>query len=239
MSRKKKQIAIVAGAAAAFAVAGGGAAIGADVLTPDEQNKAVIDDAAKQLGVKPSELSDALKDALKNRVDAAVEAGRLTDEQGDALKKRIDSSDVPFLFGGFGGRGFGFGGPDARGFGGPHFWGMHDLTSAASFLGMTEDELRAELGDGKSLAEIAKANGKSVDELVHTLVADAQKRLADAVADGKLTQQQADTIEKGLQARITEFVNREPGPWRGPRGDAPWPRPDHHFGRPDRMGHPA
>jgi hypothetical protein len=239
MSRKKKRIAIVAGAAAAFAVAGGSAAIGADVLSPDEQNKAVIDDAAKQLGVKPSELSDALKDALKNRVDAAVAAGRLTDEQGDALKKRIDSSDAPFLFGGFGGRGFGFGGPGARGFGGPHFWGMHDLTSAASLLGITEAELRAELGDGKSLAEIAKANGKSLDELVKTLVADAQKRLADAVADGKLTQQQVDTIEKDLQARITEFVNREPGPWRDFRGDAPWPGPDHHFGQPDRMGHPA
>jgi len=243
MSRKKKQIAIVAGAAAAFAVAGGGAAIGADVLSPEDQNKAVIDDAAKQLGVEPSELSNALKDALKNRIDDAVKAGRLTEEQGNALKKRIDSSDAPFLFRGFGG-GFGFGGPGDRGFGnrgfgGPHIWGLHDLSAAASFLGMSEAELRAELGEGKSLAEVAKAKGKSVTALVHALVADAQKRLADAVADGRLTQKQADEIEKRLEARITEHVNREPGTWRGFRGRAPWPAPDHDFGRPDHMGRPA
>lgn len=243
MSRKKKQIAIVAGAAAAFAVAGGGAAIGADVLSPEDQNKAVIDDAAKQLGVEPSELSGALKDALKNRIDEAVKAGRLTEEQGDALKKRIDSSDAPFLFAGFGGRGFGLGGPGdrgfGRGFGGPHLSGLHDISAAASYLGMTEAELRAELGDGKSLAEVAKAKGKSVSGLVQALVADAQKQLADAVADGRLTQTQADEIEKGLEARITEHVNREPGTWRSFRGGAPWPAPGHDFGRPDHMGRPA
>ena len=41
------------------------------MFSPSEESKAVIDDAASQLGVEPSELSDALKQALKNRVDEA------------------------------------------------------------------------------------------------------------------------------------------------------------------------
>ena len=68
--------------AAAFAVAGAGGAIAAsDALSPEDRSQAVIDDAAKQLGVEPSALSDALKHALENRIDEAVEAGRLTEEQ--------------------------------------------------------------------------------------------------------------------------------------------------------------
>ena len=68
--------------AAALAVAGGGAAIAATTAdSPQEESKAVVEDAAKQLGVTPGKLSSALKKALENRVDAAVAAGRLTKEQ--------------------------------------------------------------------------------------------------------------------------------------------------------------
>ncbi len=200
----RTKIKITAGAVAAFAVAGGGAAIAAtQAWSPQEENQAVINDAAKQLGVAPSELSAALKEALKNRVDAAVEAGRLTRERGEALKERIDSSDTPFLFDGFGHHGF------------DHFGHFAGLDAAATYLGLTEAELRAELEDGKTLAEIAKAEGKSVDGLVQALVKEAKARIADAVADGRLTQAQADDLEEDLEQRINDLVNGElrgPGP---------------------------
>src|SRR5215470_7711389 len=102
MTRRKK-LAFAAGAVgAALLVAGLGAAgaiAAARVFSPSEESKAVIDDAARQLGVQPQELSDALKQALKNRIDAAVDAGALTKEQAQRLKDRIDSGDYPFLFG--------------------------------------------------------------------------------------------------------------------------------------------
>ena len=59
---------IVATSVAALTVAAGGAAaIAATGDSQQEDSKAVIDDAAKDLGVQPSELSDALKKALANR----------------------------------------------------------------------------------------------------------------------------------------------------------------------------
>ena len=205
MNRSTK-IKIAAGAVAAFAVVGGGAAVAAtQAWSPQEESRAVIDDAAGQLGIEPSELSDALKEALKNRVDQAVEDGRLTEEQADALKERIDSGDAPLIFGGFGGPGFGHG----------HFGHFADLDAAATYLGLTEAELRAELEDGKTLAEIAKAEGKSVPGLVQALVKAANERIAEAVADGRLTQAQADELEADLEERITDLVNGElhgPGP---------------------------
>jgi hypothetical protein len=157
-----------------------------------------VDDAAEQLGVEPSELSAALKDALANRVDAAVEAGRLTEEQGAELKERIESGEVPLV------------GLARPGFG--HRSGLHrvgDLDAAASYLGMTEANLRTALEGGKTLAQIAEDRGKSVDGLVNALVDDAAAELAKAVAAGRLTDAQRDSMLSGLKERITSLVNRE------------------------------
>ena len=81
---------VIAGAVAASAIAGAGGAIAATKLgSPQEDSQAIVNDAAQQLGVKPSALSDALKKALENRIDAEVAAGNLTKAEGDALKSRI------------------------------------------------------------------------------------------------------------------------------------------------------
>jgi hypothetical protein len=206
MTRSKKikiTVAAVGGAALAIGLGAAGAIAASDVLSPKAESQAVIDDAAEQLGVEPSELSDALKDALKSRVDAAVDAGRLTEAQGKALKERIDSGDTPLLFGGLGR----FGGPGGHGLG--HFGHLGKLDAAASYLGLSEAELREQLADGKTLAEIAKAEGKSVDGLVQALVKEGKARLDQAVADGKLTQAQADELAENLDERMTDLVNGE------------------------------
>ena len=78
--RMKRKVA--AGAAALLAVAGGGAAIAATQLSPKQESQAVLNDAAGQLGVSPSELSAAIKSALEKRIDAAVAAGRITRRSG-------------------------------------------------------------------------------------------------------------------------------------------------------------
>ncbi len=208
--------------AAALAVAGGGAAIAATTAdSPQEESKAVVEDAAKQLGVTPGKLSSALKKALENRVDAAVAAGRLTKEQGDAIKARIEAEDYPML----GGFGLGHhGGPGMHGFG--------HLDAAASYLGLTEAELATELSGGKTLADVAKAKGKSVDGLVSALVADEKKELDAAVAAGRITKAQADEMLASAKQRFTDMVNgtlpdRGHGPLGGPPG-ALWS--DSHHG---------
>ena len=193
---------LVAGAAAALVVAGGGAAVAASKFTsPKEESQAVINDAAKQLGIEPSKLSDALKKALEDRVDAAVADGRLSKAEGDALKARIESGDLPLLF------------PGA-----PHRFGHHehgpDLDAAATYLGLTEEQLRSELESGKTLAQVATQHGKTVDGLVAALLEPVKAKLDAAVAAGRLTQAEANSMLAGLKARITDFVNgRFPRPF--------------------------
>ena len=193
----KKRTKLAGAAGAALAVVGAGGAIAADKLSPTEENKAVLEDAAKQLGVDPAKLNDALKQALENRIDAAVKAGRLTEAQAKALKQRIDANDFP-LFPGpgplFGPRGFGH-------------HGFRDLDAASAYLGVDEDELRERTRNGETLADIAKAEGKLVDGLVTAIVAATTKRLDEAVTAGRITKAQRDEIVAGLKQRTTEIVN--------------------------------
>jgi hypothetical protein len=212
MRRHTRKIAV--GAAAVVAAAAGGGAIAATQLNPKQESQAVVNDAAEQLGVEPSELTAALKEALANRVDEAVEAGRLTEEQGAQLKERIKAGEVPLV--GLGGPGFG------------HRGGLHfgHLDAAASYLGMTEASLRTAMQGGKMLAEVAQDRGKSVAGLVSALVDAEKTELTAAVKAGRLTDAQRDSMLSGVQERITRLVNGE--------------RPDHRrwFGPPRRDGSP-
>lgn len=236
MTRDKKLSIVAAAIAAAVLVVGLGAAgavAATRILSPNDESKAVIDDAAAQLGVKPKALSDALKQALKNRIDAAVAAGVLTKDQAQGLKDRVDSGEYPMLFGlhGIDGHGFGFGHDfGARGFG--HRGPFAIVETAASYLGMTEAELGDALHD-KTLAEIAKDKGKSASGLVAALVAAEEKTIDQAVVEGRITKAQATEIKSKLDERMQALVNGElrapgdglhPGFWPGsgfPRGPPP------------------
>lgn len=195
ITRKSKLTAL---GAAVLTVAGGSAAIAATGSgTPADESKAIVETAAKDLGVTSTELSAALKKALIARVDAQLQAGTITEAQATSLKARINSSAFA-VFGPLGGpRGGGFG--HHRGAG---------LAAAATYLGKTEAELRTSLESGKSLADVAKAtDGKSVDGLVAAIVAAEKKELAAAVTAGRLTEAQQKEILASLEQRVTDMVN--------------------------------
>jgi outer membrane murein-binding lipoprotein Lpp len=218
MARRYK---LVIAAAAVLSVLIAGAAVAATrALSPSQERQAVINDAARQLGVEPQELTDALKQALKNRVDAAVRDGRLTQEQATKLKQRIDAGGLPF---------FGLGpGPrfEFRHHDGPGLFHAK-LEAAARYLGMTQAELREALDGGKTLAQVARDQGKSVDGLVDVLVAGAEQKLDRAVDEGHLTEAQKREMLSGLRERVTDLVNGRFPPrfdrWPGKRmfGDEP------------------
>jgi hypothetical protein len=207
----KRSHKIAIGTTLALSVIVVGGAIGATRLDPREESQAVINDAAEQLGVEPGELSNALKQALKNRVDDAVEDGRLTKEQGERMKERIDANEVPLF--GLGPMG-GFDRP------GHHMFFHAKLEAAAEYLGMTRAQLREALQDGKTLAQVARDRDKSVDGLVDALVDEAEKMLDEDVEAGRLTEAEKKEMLSRLEDRITDFVNgRFPDPPRmlGPR----------------------
>jgi hypothetical protein len=97
---------------------------------------------------------------------------------------------------GFGfGRGMMFGGAG----GGP--WTMFD--TAAEALGLTPEELFAELHAGKSLEEIAEEQGVEMEAVQDAMkaaqVEAMQQAIEQAVEDGNMSQEQADWMLEGLE----------------------------------------
>lgn len=79
-------------------------------------------------------------------------------------------------------------------------------------LGISEADLQKARQEGKTLAQIA---GDKRDELVSAMVGFTNAKIDKAVADGKLTQEQADKIKANVQKRVE---NRVDGKGRGGKG---------------------
>jgi hypothetical protein len=203
---RKRAIAI---GAAVLAVAGGSGAAVAATSGASSPND-FLDSVAKHLGISRQKLDDATKAAANDQVDAQLAAGKITKDQADRLKKRIQSGDVPALGGGGPGRGFGTGGPGGgRGGPGPLLKaGVGDsLAAAATYLGLSESDLRSQLNAGKSLADVAKAQSKDLDGLEQAILAAAKSDLDKAVTGKQLTQSQADDVYNRLKDNIDDMVN--------------------------------
>ena len=84
---------------------------------------------------------------------------------------------------------------------GEHFTGI------AEVLGLEVEDLRSQLAEGATMAEIA---GDNVDVLIAALVDDATEKINEAVAAEKMTQEEADEKIASLEENITERVNTAP-----------------------------
>jgi hypothetical protein len=214
---------VLVSAAVLAAGAGGGAALAATGSDDDHKKaeQAVIDDAAKRLNVTPDALRGALGAAEDSQLDQQVKDGKLTQAQADAIKKRRADSGTVLGGPGAGGHpGFGGGLAFKRGAGGA-------LDAAASALGLKLDDLTAKLKAGKSIADVAKDQGKSLDDVKTAITAGVTKELDQAVTDKKLTSAQRDKVVAELKDHLDDLVNRKP-PTGGPRfskqdGTAPPP----------------
>ncbi|MFC5702525.1 hypothetical protein ACFPVX_14570 [Cohnella faecalis] len=78
---------------------------------------------------------------------------------------------------------------------------------AATILGLTEAQLKTELSAGKSLADIAKEKGVDSQKLIDVQKAAIVKSINEALAAGKLTQEQADKRLAEAAADAENIVN--------------------------------
>lgn len=85
------------------------------------------------------------------------------------------------------------------------------LAVAADYLGLTRQQLAAELKQGRSLAQVATARGKSVDGLETALFNAFKAKVDAAVAAGKLDATRAQRLLERAPARIERLVNRTRG----------------------------
>jgi hypothetical protein len=103
------------------------------------------------------------------------------------------------------GNGGGFGGRGNRG---------GDLTRSVVELvlqetGLTREEIRVQLQDGATLATIIEDSGASVDTITEQVTVLVSERAAQAVENGRLTQEQADVLITELETRLNGILTGE------------------------------
>ena len=156
-------------------------AVGEEVLallkldreTYREKTKAgsTLAEIAEEQGVSRDSLKAALTEAYNKKLEERKQ------QFADGLDAWIDAE------------------PRAGGHSGPGFLGRAgaaDLNAAAEALGLTADELKAQLKEGKTIADIAADKGVDVQKVVDAQKAAIEKRVNEALEAGKLTQEQAD-----------------------------------------------
>jgi hypothetical protein len=127
-----------------------------------------------------------VEDALSGLVDD----GTITQEQADAVETALEDARPEGRFG----HRFGFG---------------LGSSVVADTLDMTVEELRAALEDGTTIADLAEDRGVEVGTIVEAVVTELEERLAAHVADGDLTQEEADEMLANARERITAHLNGE------------------------------
>ncbi len=211
---KRNATAIAVVATAAFA-GGAYAATQSSQSSQSSPRQAFLNDAAHRLNVTPAQLRAALQGALLDQVQAAVKAGRLTPTQADMIKKHAQSEAAgpeffPPLGLGLGRLQRGFAAPPA-GFGaagaaGPAHGGR--VNAAATYLGLSEQQLFDQLAGGKSLAQIAAARAKTVSGLKAAMLSAIHTRLDRAVSLKLITAAHEQQILARLPARLDAEINQ-------------------------------
>jgi hypothetical protein len=191
MRPKRHVVAAMAGGAALLV--GGGAAVAAAGGDGDRSARceARLAKIAERRGVSVEQLEAQVRERLTARVDAALQAGRISPERAGELKARIVEGNLC----------------RAAHHGRAKLRARRLLAAAAGFLGLDRAELRAQL-PGTSLAALAEKQGKSLVDLKAAMLDPVREKLAKAVAAQRITQERADQLLERVEHRVDRLVTK-------------------------------
>ncbi|MGZ8786076.1 MAG: hypothetical protein ACXW1Y_11005 [Acidimicrobiia bacterium] len=154
---------------------------------------------AVSLGEAPSAIAQEAEDQVFSQpfddvLDGLVEDGVITADQRDKIAAAFEEHFVRF---------------------GKGFRGTPHLDTVAEVLGMDVDKLAARLQDGSTIADIA---GDRTADVIAALVAEQESRIDEAVADGRLSEQEAAEVRSALADQVLAMVNGERPIGIGPFG---------------------
>lgn len=96
---------------------------------------------------------------------------------------------------------------------------LNIIEAAASELGMTADELKAELKAGKTILDVATEKGVDASTLTANVTEAAKADVAEKLASGDITQEQADHMLAEVDEHIADILSGErPAGGRGMKG---------------------
>ena len=101
--------------------------------------------------------------------------------------------------------------------------GRHLLGAAMEMLGIEKADIATGIRDGATLGEVAESNGIPTEDLISTITAIMTEKLNEAVAEGKITADEAlakaDNIQERAQQMVNKPLDQKPDKGHDHRGD--------------------
>lgn len=176
-----------------LAVTGAAAFAAFQPVTAPAETTALVSDQAQVTTAAHPERKGAFE-ALEQILSRLVENGTITQAQKEAILKAVREA------------------ADHERDGDRHLKEIWESLMRLSIdhLGLTKEQVSEALRSGKSLGELADATpGKSREGLISYLVAQVTALIDKAVAEGKITQEQAHRVMASLRERIVRFVDHK------------------------------
>ena len=164
-------------------------------------------DLAAEQGSSGDDLAAALIPKAQDKVDEAVAGGHATEEQAARFMERSTEAINNAVFNQH------HSGDKVR----RHFDGLRGLLwkTTLDFLDVNRGDVISTFAKGETLADLAQDKGSSGDALVDALVGTVDEKLSEAVADGRITEEQKTEALAKVTAAITNFVFSPHSPGRG------------------------
>lgn len=163
--------------------------------------------AATNRGITEDALVAALTTDANAKIAAAVASGAITQEKGDELVAALPTRIASYINRVGPSRG---GRKDNRR--PAKALKLSDDRVVARIIGISEDQLETEHEAGNSYATIAAKYSVTIDTLKAGITAEAQARIANALASNRITETQATAYLNSLPTWVDTFVNRVPAP---------------------------
>lgn len=178
--------------------------------TAMRDGKTLVAIAAEQ-GVSEQELKDFMVKNMTQRIDAAVQAGRISAAQAETKKANLDERVTKMI------------NSKRPMHAGPrHGHGFANNPKLLELLKIDADQLKTAMHDGKTLAAVAQEQGISEQELKDFMVKDFSDRIEAGVKAGRISADKAAKMKADIDVRIDDMINGK----MPQHGHGPMPRPD-------------
>ncbi len=165
-----------------------------------------VADVARAHHVGPQAVIDAVRTAADKRIDEAVANGKIDAARAKTIKDRLETRLTKLVDATLG--------PRAR-----HRLAQSKvrhvrrharrgaLVVAARTIDVKPKELVSALRDGQSVADVARTKNVDPQAVIHAIVTAGDKKVDEAVTNGKIDASRAATIKERLTDRVTKLVN--------------------------------
>ena len=169
----------------------------ADIAT-GISNGATLGEVAESNGIPTEDLISTITSIMAEKLNEAVAEGKITADEALAKAENIQERVQQMVNKPL----------DQKPGKGHDHKGRDLLRAVMEDLGIERADIATGISNGATLGEVAESNGIPTEDLISTITSIMAEKLNEAVAEGKITADEALAKAENIQERVQQMVNK-------------------------------